>query len=288
MDAVSGATQPGQSVVGSVASDYALLDQPWPRTADLEAEAVFTLVRWANNLSYGVANVAPPGTQQVLLVPTLRPEAATDARVLEAVVRLCAEVWPGPSVLIGIPGQGPIPAAYVALMGAVSGEADVDLVALGDEPLRPLPAMPGLTGQTCQVPEPVALADAVVVVPALWRDAAGTFHGALDAVAALSPVPLSSDSARVDWLSAVDPLYVFADALRPHVAGEVMALNTVLASDDPCALDLAAAQLLGAGPTAVPALLLSARHELGQAAWRDVAVNGVPIPKLGKRAGSGR
>ena len=279
VDAVSGATRPGQSVIGSVTSDYALLDRPQPRTTALDADAVFTLVRWSNNLSNGLANVAPPGTAFLLLVPTVCAEIATDAKFLRGVALLCNEVFERPNIAIGIPGGAPVPAAYESLVDELSGRLDLQLVRLGDQVLRPLPSMTGLTRATYQLPEPVALVDAVILVPALWRDATGTVHGALDAVVALSPEPITSDSARVDLASAVAPLYVFADVLRPRVRGETKALNTILASDDLCTLDAVGAQLLGARAAAVPGLLLAARHEVGKVAWIDIAVNGVPIPK---------
>lgn len=280
MDAVSGATRPGQAVVGSVTSDYALLDRPQPRTTALDAETVFTLVRWSNNLSYGLANAAPPGTSTLLLVPTVRAEAVTDVRVLRGVALLCNEVFQQPSIAIGIPGDAQVPDAYEALVEELSGRLDLRLVLLGDESLRPLPAVTGLTRATCDLPESVALADAVILVPALWRDEEGMVHGVLDAVAALSPGPTVSDSALVDLASAVAPLYVFVDILRPYVRGETKALNAILASDDLCAVEAVGAQFLGARRAAVPGLRLAAEHEVGKAAWIDIAVNGVPIPKL--------
>ena len=280
VDAVSGATKEGQSVIGSVASDYVLLDRPQSRTTALDAEAVFTLVRWSNNLSYGLANIASPGTISLLLVPTIRAEAVTDARVLRAVILLCNETLQQPTVAIGIPGGAQVPAAYESLVEELSGRLDLEIIALGDEPLRPLPAMTGLTRTRCELPESVALADAVILVPALWRDEAGAVHGALDAVAALSPEPMLGDSAWVDLASAVAPLYVFADVLRPRVRGKTKSLNAILTSDDLCAVDAVGAQLLGASPAAVPGLLLAAEHEVGKMAWSDIAVNGVRIPHL--------
>ena len=278
VDAVSGATKEGQSVIGSVTSDYALLDRPQKRTAALDAEAVFTLVRWSNNLSYGLANIASPGTASLLLVPTIRAEAVTDARVLRAVILLCNETLQQPAVVIGIPGGAQVPAAYESLVEELSGRLDLEITALGDEPLRPLPAMTGLVRARCELPESVALADAVILVPALWRDEAGAVHGALDAVATLSPEPVVGDSARVDLASAVAPLYVFADVLRPRVGGKTRRLNAILASADLCAVDAVGARLLGAEPAAVSGLLLAAEHEVGKVAWGDIAINGVRIP----------
>ena len=280
VDATSGATRPGQSVVGSVTSDYELLDRPWPRTTELDTDAVFILVRWSNQLSYGLANVAPPGTVSLLLVPTVGAGVVTDVRILRAVIRLCDEVLPQPSLTIGIPPGAKVPAAYQALEKELSSFLDIHLVLLEDEPLRPLPAMTGLMQPAYELPEPVAIADAVILVPALWRDEKGTVHGALDAVAALRPKPVASDSARVDLVSAVAPLYVFADAMRPGVGGEYRKLNAVLASDDPCALDAVGAQLLGGRPADIPGLRLAAEHQVGKAAWVDIAVNGVPIPRM--------
>ena len=167
-------------------------------------------------------------------------------------------------------------------MEELSSFLDIYLVLLEDEPLRPLPAMTGLMRPAYELPESVALADAVIVVPALWRDAGGSVHGALDAVAALSPEPVASDSARVDLVSAVAPLYVFADALRPGVGQGPRALNAVLASDDPCALDAVGAQLLGGRPADVPGLRLASQRGIGKSAWVDIAVNGAPIPKVKK------
>jgi len=284
VDATSGATRPGQSVVGSVTSDYELLDQPRPRAAELDAEAVFILTRWSNQLSYGLANVAPPGTASVLLVPTVAADAITDARMLRAVIRLCAEVLPQPALTIGIPPGAEIPAAYRVLAEELSGFVDIRLVLLEDEPLRSLPAVTSLLRPAYELPEPVALADAVIVVPALRRDSAGAVLGTLDAVAALSPGPATGDSARVDLISAVAPLYVFADLLRPGVGGERRALNAILASDDPCAVDAVGAQLLGGRPADVPALRLAAQHEVGKDKWIDIAINGVPIPRRGSRS----
>ena len=282
VDATSGATRPGQSVVGSVTSDYELLDQPWSRAVELDADAVFILVRWSNQLSYGLANIAPPGTASLLLVPTVGADVMTDARILRAVVLLCDEVLQQPALTIAIPPGAEVPAAYQALVEELSSFLDIYLVLLEDEPLRPLPAMTGLMRPAYELPESVALADAVIVVPALWRDAGGSVHGALDAVAALSPEPVASDSARVDLVSAVAPLYVFADALRPGVGQGPRALNAVLASDDPCALDAVGAQLLGGRPADVPGLRLASQRGIGKSAWVDIAVNGAPIPKVKK------
>ena len=61
VDALSAATRPGQAVVGSVVSDYQLIDQPRPRATLLDAEGVRSLVRWSDDLSYGLGNVAPRG-----------------------------------------------------------------------------------------------------------------------------------------------------------------------------------------------------------------------------------
>jgi len=278
VDATSGATQPGQSVVGSVASDYELLDRPQSRTVELDAEATFILVRWSNQLSYGLANIAPPGTTSLLLVPTVEEDAVTDARVLGAVIRLCDEVLQQPELTIGIPPGARAPAAYQTLVAELSGPVDVRLALLGEEPLRPLPSMVGLKRAACELPASVALVDAVVLVPALRRHEDGTVRGALDAVAALSPEPAACDSDRVDIASAVAPLYVFADVLRPAVGGEVTSLNAILAGDDWCAIDALGAQLLGARSPAVPGLRLAAEHELGKVRWADIAVNGVRIP----------
>ena len=282
VDATSGATRPGQSVVGSVTSDYELLDQPGSRTAELDAGAVFILLRWSNQLSYGLANVAPPGTASLLLVPTVDADVATDARVLRGVILLCDEVLQQPVLSIGIPPGRQIPAEYQALVDELSGFVDIRLVLLENEPLRPLPAMTSLLQPVYELPESVALADAVIVVPALRRDKTGAVLGALDAVAALRPEPVSGDSARVDLVSAVAPLYIFADVLRPGVGNEQRKLNAVLASDDPCALDAVGAQLLGGRPADIPGLRLAAQRKVGKSAWIDIAVNGVPIPKAKK------
>ena len=283
VDAVSGATRPGQAVIGSVASDYDLLDHPEPRTAALDTGAVLTLVRWSNNLSYGLGNVAGPGTECVLLVPTVRPEATTDVRVLRAVAQLCGEVFHQPAITIGVPGGNPIPARYDELVQELSGHLDLRIVRLGHEPSRPLPSLIGLTRTTWELPESVALADAVILVPALWQDPAGAVHGALDAVAALGPEPVSSDSMRVDLVSAVGPLYVFADVLQPRVGPATRPLNIILASDDLCAVDAVGARLLGATPAAVPGLKLAAAQELGKIRWADINVNGAPIPRRSRK-----
>lgn len=278
VDAVSGATQPGQSVVGSVTSHYELLERPQPPTTDLDGDAVFILVRWSNQLSYGLANVAPPGTASLLLVPTVGAKVVTDVRVLRAVIRLCDEVLQQPALTIGIPPGAKVPAQYQALVDGLSGSVDLRLALLEHEPSRLLPAMTALQQPACQVPEPVALADAVILIPALWLDEDGAVHGALDAAAALSRQPVVGDSARVDLVSAVAPLYVFADVLRPTIEGKTESLNAILASDDWCAIDALGAQLLGAGSAAVPGLRLAAEHQLGKVRWADIAVNGVRIP----------
>ena len=282
-DAVSGATRPGQSVIGSVTSDYKLLDNPQPRTAELGGDAVFTLVRWSNNLSYGLANVASPGTEYLVLVPTVRADAVTDVRVLRGVILLCREIFQQPSVTIGIPEGGQIPADYEALVDELSSGLELQIATLGDEPSRSLPTEIALTRAACELPESLAMADAVILVPAVWRDEGGKVHGALDAVAALNPGGAASDSVRVDLASAVAPLYVFADVLRPRIGGKVKPLNAVLASDDLCAVDATGARLLGAVPADVPGLLLAEAHEVGKVAWIDINLNGVPVPHVKKK-----
>ncbi len=169
-------------------------------------------------------------------------EATTDARVLRAVVRLCGEVFQQPVISIGVPGENPIPTGYGKLVQQLSGDFEFRIVRLGHEPSRPLPSLIALSRTTWELPESVALADVVILVPALWQDPAGAVHGALDAVAALGPELVSNDSMRVDLVSAVGPLYVFADVLRPRVGPATRPLNFVLASDDPCAVDAVGAR----------------------------------------------
>jgi uncharacterized protein (DUF362 family) len=286
LDAVSAATRPGQSVIGSVASDYVLLSQPQPRAADLDAEAVATLVRWSNNLSYGLANVAPPGAGVVVLLPTVRPEATTDVRVLAGVIRLCGELLEGPEFIVGVPGKGQVPAAYTALPQLVGEGFQVQVRSLGADPLRPLPAMTGLVRKSYDLPQSLAMADAVILVPALWRGPDGTVHGALDVVAALAPGGAAGDSVGVDLVSAVDPLYVFADALRPPVKGAAQPLNALLAGTDPCAVDAVGSQLVGATPADVPGLALAAQKEIGKLQWVDIKLNGSPVPGVPQESDS--
>ena len=278
VDGVTAATRPGQSVVGSVTSDYELLDEPRPRDAALKPDAVLTLVRWSNNLSYGLGPVSSPGTQAILLLPTVRPEATTDVRVLGAVIRLCADVYRDPQLTIAIPAGSQVPASYARLAKAPGEGVSVRIVELSDAPSRSLPSPTALAGATCDLPEPVVMTDAVILVPALWRDEDGGVHGALDAVAALAGEGAPSDSARVDLVSAVGPLYAFADALRPRVGDEAEAANAILASTDPCALDAVASQLLGATPGDVPGLALAAQTGVGQIAWADIKLNGAAVP----------
>ena len=90
------------------------------------------------------------------------------------VIQLCDEVLRQPALAIGIPPGAKVPVAYQALVEELSGFLDIRLVLLEDEPLRSLPAMASLLQPAYELPEPVALADAVIVVPALRRDAAGS------------------------------------------------------------------------------------------------------------------
>ena len=254
VDALSAATRPEQAVVGSVASDYTLLEQPQPRTVQLNDDGVEVLVRWSDDLSYGVRNVAPPGTTYLLLVPTVRPEATTSPQVLRSVIGLCAKLFTDP--VIGI--RGPAPDSYTQLVAELADLVDLKLVALREQPLRALPLPEGLLSTTYQLPQALVQADAVILVPA-----------ATDQVL--------DDSLRVDLLGAVAPLYVFAEALRPRIGAETLSLNAILAGDDPCAVDAVGAQLLGATPAQVPSLLLAGEHLLGKVEWEEIKLNGAPV-----------
>jgi uncharacterized protein (DUF362 family) len=275
-DALSAATRPGQAVVGSVASDYPLLEQPQPRTAQLDGAAVEALVRWSDDLSYGVGNVAPPGTTYLLLVPTVRPEATTSPQVLRGVIGLCAELFEEPVIGIGV--RGPAPEQYGQLVAELADMVEVKIVALHEQPLRKLPLPEGLLREAYELPQALVQADAVILVPALWRDQAGAVHGALEAVGTAATGQALNDPLRVDLLGAVEPLYVFADALRPQVGEEPVSLNAVLAGDDACAVDAVGAQLLGATPAQVPGLLLAGEHLLGKVAWEEIKLNGASVP----------
>lgn len=276
VDALSAATRPGQAVVGSVASDYQLLEHPQPRTLQLDDEEVAQLVRWSDDLAYGVGNSAPPGTTYLLLLPTLGPAATTSPQVLRGVIGLCARSFTDPVIGIGI--RGPAPAAYAQLVAELGDVVEVKLVALEEQPRRRLPLPDGLWGTSYELPQALVQADAVIVVPALWRDQAGRVHGALETLAAAASTAVLDDSLRVDLLGAVAPLYVFADALRPPLAGEIAPLNALLAGDDLCAVDAVGAQLLGATPAAVPGLLLAGEHLLGKVEWAEIKLNGAPVP----------
>ncbi len=275
VDALSAATRPGQAVVGSVVSDYTLLEQPQPRTVQLDDEGVDGLVRWSDDLSYGVGNVAPPGTTYLLLVPTVRPEATTSPQVLRSVIGLCAKLFADPVIGIGI--RGPAPDSYVQLVAELADVVELKLVALREQPLRALPLPEGLLSTTYQLPQALVQADAVILVPALWRDQAGAVHGALETLGAAATDQVLDDSLRVDLLGAVEPLYVFAEALRPRIGAEVMPLNAILAGDDVCAVDAVGAQLLGATPAQVPGLLLAGEHMLGKVEWEEIKLNGAPV-----------
>lgn len=276
VDALSAATRPGQAVVGSVASDYALLDQPHPRTTPLDGEAVRTLVRWSDDLSYGLGNVAPPGTAALVLVPTIRPEATTSPAFLRGVILLCAELFEQPSIAIGVGRQ--VPEGYHRLVEELGDVAEVKLVVLREQPTRALPLPEGLLRTSCELPQALVLADGVILVPAVWRDETGVVHGSLDALAGSMPDPALSDSGRVDLLGAVEPLYVFAEALRPRIGAEEVPMNAVLAGEDPCAVDAVVSQLLGATPAQVPGLLLAAEHRVGKVDWEEIKLNGAPVP----------
>lgn len=276
VDALSAATRPGQAVVGSVASDYQLLEQRQPRTAQLDDAGVEALVRWSDDLSYGVGNVAPPGTTYLLLVPTLRPEATTSPQVLRGVIGLCANLFTEPVIGIGV--RGPVPDSYMRLVEELADVAELRLVALREQPLRTLPLPEGLVNTSYELAQALVQADAVILVPALWRDQAGAVHGALEALTAAATDQALDDSLRVDLLGVVEPLYVFAEALRPSVGEETAPLNAILAGDDPCAVDAVGAQLLGATPAQVPGLLLAGEHLLGKVEWAQIKLNGAPVP----------
>lgn len=284
VDALSAATRPGQAVVGSVASDYTLLDRPQPRAVQLDDAGVDALVRWSDDLSYGVGNVAPPGTTYLLLVPTVRPEATTSPQVLRGVIGLCANLFTEPVIGIGI--RGPAPDRYAQLVEELADVVELKLVALGEPPLRTLPLPEGLVHTSYELPQALAQADAVILVPALWRDQAGAVHGALETLAAAATDQVLDDSLRVDLLGAVEPLYVFAEALRPRVGEESAPLNAILAGDDPCAVDAVGAQLLGATPAQVPGLLLAGEHLLGKVEWAEIKLNGAPVPGVPQGAQS--
>lgn len=276
VDALSAATRPGQAVVGSVASDYPLLAQPQPRTAPLDDAGVGALVRWSDDLSYGVGNVAPPGTTYLLLVPTVRTEATTSPQVLRAVIGLCAGLFEEPVIGIGI--RGTAPESYAQLVAELADVVEVKIVALREQPLRTLPLPEGLVSESYELPQALAQADAVIVVPTLWRDQAGAVHGALETLGRAATDQPLDDSLRVDLLGVVEPLYVFADALRPRIGAETAPLNAILASDDVCAVDAVGAQLLGASPAQVPGLLLAGEHLLGKVEWGEIKLNGAPVP----------
>lgn len=276
VDALSAATRPGQAVVGSVASDYTLLEQPQPRAVQLDDAGVDVLVRWSDDLSYGVGNVAPPGTTYLLLVPTVRPEATTSPQVLRSVIGLCAGLFEEPVIGIGI--RGPAPDSYAQLVAELADVVELKLVALEESPLRTLPLPEGLVHTSYELAQALAQADAVILVPALWRDQAGAVHGALETLGAAATDQVLDDSLRVDLLGAVEPLYVFAEALRPHLGAETIPLNAILAGDDVCAVDAVGAQLLGATPAQVPGLLLAGEHLLGKVEWREIKLNGAPVP----------
>lgn len=276
VDALSAATRPGQVVVGSVASDYTLLEHPQPRAVQLDDGEVERLVRWSDDLSYGVGNVAPPGTTYLLLVPTVRPEATTSPQVLRGVIGLCAGLFDQPVIGIGV--RGPAPDSYAQLVAELADVAEVKLVALREQPLRTLPLPEGLVQTSYELAQALVQADAVILVPALWRDQAGAVHGALEALGATATDQRLNDSLRVDLLGAVVPLYVFADALRPRIGAETAPLNAILAGDDACAVDAVGAQLLGTTPAQVPGLLLAGEHMLGKVEWGEIKLNGAPVP----------
>ncbi|MCC7265552.1 MAG: hypothetical protein IT369_23850 [Candidatus Latescibacteria bacterium] len=276
VDALSAATRPGQAVVGSGASDYPLLQQPQPRTTQLDDAAVETLVRWSDDLSYGVGNSAPPGTTYLLLVPTVRPEATTSPQVLRGVIELCARSFTNPVIGIGI--RGPVPDSYIQLVAELADLVEVKVVPLQEQPPRALPLPDGLLSTNYELPQALVQADAVILVPALWRDQAGRVFGALETLGAAASAAALSDSLRVDLLGAVEPLYVFADALRPALGGEIAPLNARLAGDDIGAVDAVGAQLLGASPAQVPGLLLVGEHMLGKVEWAEIKLNGAPVP----------
>ncbi len=282
VDALSAATRPGQAVVGSVASDYQLLEHPQPRTAQLDEAAVEALVRWSDDLSYGVGNTAPPGTVYLLLLPTVRPEATTSVQVLRSVIGLCAGLFEEPVIAIGL--RGAPSDSYTQLVAELADVVEVKLVALEEQPLRSLPLPEGLLNDRYELPQALVQADAVIIVPALWRDQAGQVYGGLETLAAAATDQALSDSLRVDLLGAVESLYVFADALRPRAGAEAAPLNAILAGDDVCAVDAVGAQLLGATPAQVPGLWLAGAHLLGKVEWAQIKLNGAPVPGVPQEA----
>lgn len=273
VDAVSAATRPGQSVVGSVSSAYELLAKPRPVSARLTDDEVLTLVRWANNLSYGLANVASPGPASVLVVG-----AGAHRAFLRAVVLLCAQLFPDAEITLGLTRgtRARVQATIEDLSTQLAGDVRLRVVDLVAEPKRPLPSYKSLVRDSFQLPESIAYADVIVLAPSLVRDRDGRMQGALALLRSLASNAEGDEF--VDLVSAVAPHYVFADGLRPRVGDDTRHLNHVLASHDPVAVDAVAAQLLEVTPHDVADLEVSASHALGKLAWEDIKLNGAPVP----------
>lgn len=275
VDGVSAATRPGQSVVGSVSTDYELIQPALPTDQPLSAPHTLTLVRWANNLSYGLANLVPPGPAAALLITT----ADTDSRVVDAVEQLVGHLFAGVEVIVAEFDE------------TAANRSRVDL---SSEPRRPLPTYTNLRAETLPLPQSVALADIIIVVRSAREDG-GVMRGCLDLIGSIADAG-GDDSLRVDAISAVAPHFIVLESLQPH--------GHLLASHDPVAIDAVAARLALGGTASdtsavsgdqVRVIELAAATGLGKLWWKDIklngsAVSGVPQPKqaFGGPAGATR
>jgi uncharacterized protein (DUF362 family) len=106
VDAVSAATRSGMSVVGLITSDYAQLEKPVARDAELSEGQVENMVRYAVAISGGLHQRIEPDAEWIVIKPNIvelkerGSGVITDWRVVKGLIKIVHEVVPDARITI--------------------------------------------------------------------------------------------------------------------------------------------------------------------------------------------